>query len=115
AIGAFCFCFFLQQNYVLLGWAHGLINGGIITALFGALYLVTHFGAFDMVVYGAQYVVFHMNTNPDKQKRYKDYVDYVDKRRERNTRLKAYPWPFLLYAGSMILAGIIIRLVATVV
>ena len=115
AIGAFCFCFFLPQNFALLGWAHALINGAIIVVLFGGLYLVAHFGAFDMVTYGTQYIFFHMNTNPDKQKKYKDYVDYVDKRRERNAKIKAYPWPFLAYAGAMLLAGIVIRLVATVV
>ena len=115
AIGAFCFCFFLQQIFTVKGWGHALINGGVIELLLGSLYLVTHFGAFDMITYGVQDIFFHMNTNPGKVKKYKDYVDFVDQRRARNARIKAYPWPFIAYGGGMILAGIICLLVSTVI
>lgn len=119
SIGVFCFCLFVpmvqRPLHYVASWSEACISSGIIIALMGALYVVAHFGAFDMLAYGVRDVIWHMNPAQDKQKKYKDYTDYVEKRREKNRLHGPYFWPFLAFAGAFLLAGIILKLVASAV
>ena len=102
----------IKQDFSYVGFMNSAFYTGGIVLFSGLLLLVTHWGAFDIFVYGFKDVFYHMNPNPGKQKEYKDFPEYVEKKREiRQRKRYTFLWPFLAWGGTYLLVMLILRII----
>lgn len=102
----------IKQDFTYVGFMNSAFYTGGIVLFSGLLVLVSHWGAFDIFVYGFKDVFYHMNPNPDKTKKYKDYPEYLEAKKEIRARRKlVFFWPFLAWGGAYLVAMFILRMI----
>lgn len=102
----------IKQDFSYVGFMNSAFYTGGIVLFSGLLLLVTHWGVFDIFVYGFKDVFYHMNPNPNKQKEYKDFPEYIEKKREiRQRKRYTFLWPFLAWGGTYLLVMLILRII----
>ena len=80
---------------------------GAITALFGAVLLVSSLGAFDFLIYGIRkFLTMLFPVNSRLQKTYHEYVEYKNEK-----RTTFFMWPWLIVGLLFLLIGTIIYFV----
>jgi hypothetical protein len=99
------------RDYGLYGWTNATTISAVVVLLSGAMYLMVHFGAFDIFVYGFSDVFFHMNPSPTKVKKYKDYPDYVTTKKDYRKNHRPYFWPYVAFGGALLTAAIVLRII----
>lgn len=104
----FLFFTFFPHDYSLMGWQNDFFRTGALVVLTGALQAVYHFGAFDMFQYGFKQLFHYMRPNPGPMAQ-KDFAEYREFRAEKRKRFPLYPWPWLAFGGTFMLASLIFR------
>lgn len=110
-VGTFLIYMLAKMDWSMLGWLNGFSLAGVVVILLFFLYVVVRLGMFDMLTYGVKDVFFHMNPNKDKVKQYKSYPDYLEKKKESRRKNPLCFLPYLVIAGSFLIAAGILRLV----
>jgi len=103
-VGIF-FIVFLSGGRSLLAAVNGATLGGLIVLLFGLLMMVSHFGAFDMFVFGfKQLFSLLFSKDPRKNGEYHEYRD--GKTQKRND--SSYNFVSTILAGILLSISIIV-------
>ena len=98
--GIFCIVFFTRARSIIDA-IDGATLGGLIVLLFGLLMMVSHFGAFDIFVFGfKQLFSLLFSKDPKKNGNFTDYRD------ERTQKRDASSYNFI----ATILAGLLLSI-----
>lgn len=100
----------LSRDYRIVGWGNAcLIAGVVVTALF-LMTLLIRTGVFDVLNYGF-YRLGESFRRVDK-KRWDSAYDYKEDKKSARGRNKPIWFPYLIFGGGSLTAGIILSLIA---
>ncbi len=103
-VGIFCAVFF-SRTQSMIDAIDGATLGGLIVLLFGLLMMVSHFGAFDFVVFGfKQLFALMFSKDPKKNGEFVDYRDQMTEKRNASS----YNFIATILAGLLLSISIIV-------
>ena len=96
---------FFYEGRSMLAAVNGATLGGLIVLLFGLLMMVTHFGAFDIFVFGfKQLFSMFFSKDPRKDGQYHEYQDKQTQKRNDSS----YNFVATILAGLLLSIAIIV-------
>ena len=102
--GIFCIVFFTRARS-MIDAIDGATLGGLIVLLFGLLMMVTHFGAFDFIVFGFKQLASSLFAKDPR--RDGNLVDYKAMKAEKRSDA-SYNFVTMIFAGLLMLIAVLV-------
>lgn len=103
-VGIFCAVFFGRARSIIDA-IDGATLGGLVVLLFGLLMMISHFGAFDFIVFGFKQL-FSLMFSKDPRKN-GEFTDYRDERTQKRDA-SSYNFIAVIFAGLLLSIAIIV-------
>lgn len=103
-VGIFCIVFFTRARSIIDA-IDGATLGGLVVLLFGLLMMVSHFGAFDIFVFGFKQL-FSLFFSKDPRKN-GEFADYRNERTQKRND-SSYNFIAVIFAGILLSIAIIV-------